>query len=81
MAALAYIVLQSTIIAAEGRDALLKRAVGSDWKGKLSPLLYLLAILTSFWSRWVAQAIYLSVALLWLVPDRRIERELASRDS
>jgi hypothetical protein len=54
----------------------LKKAVGSDWKGKLSPVLYMLAIAISFWSSWIAQAIYVLVALLWLVPDRRIEHAL-----
>jgi uncharacterized membrane protein len=77
MAAIAYWVLQQQIIAAGGSDSLLKRAIGSDWKGKLSPLLYVLAIATSFWTEWVAQAIYVAVALVWLVPDPRIERMLA----
>ena len=76
MAAIAYWLLQRVIIAAQGPASLLKRAVGSDWKGKLSPVLYLLAILATAWSPWPAQAIYVGVALLWLVPDRRIERVL-----
>jgi uncharacterized membrane protein len=76
MAGGAYWVLQQTIIAAEGESSVLKRAVGDDWKGKLSPVLYLIAIAVTFWSPWVAQAIYVSVALLWLVPDRRIEHAL-----
>jgi hypothetical protein len=54
----------------------LKRAIGSDWKGRLSPLLYVLAIVASFWVQWVAQGIYVAAALIWLVPDRRIERVL-----
>jgi hypothetical protein len=53
--------------------------VGADWKGKLSPVLYLGAIAFTFWSPWVSQAIYASAALLWLVPDRRIERALKQR--
>ncbi|MBW4049819.1 MAG: DUF1211 domain-containing protein [Proteobacteria bacterium] len=76
LAALAYWVLQRTLIAAGGGDSMLKRAIGQDWKGKLSPVLYLLAILTSRWQPWLAQSIYLAVALMWLVPDRRIERLL-----
>jgi uncharacterized membrane protein len=80
MAAIAYWVLQQTIIATEGRDSVLKRAVGSDWKGKLSPLLYLSAIASTFWVPWVAQAVYVGAALLWLVPDRRIENVLQHRD-
>jgi uncharacterized membrane protein len=75
-AAIAYWVLQQQIIAADGPDSLLKRAIGSDWKGKLSPLLYVLAIVASFWVQWVAQGIYVAAALIWLVPDRRIERVL-----
>jgi uncharacterized membrane protein len=78
LAAIAYVVLQRTIIRAQGPDSLLARAVGSDWKGKLSPLLYLAAILLSFRARWLSQAIYVVVALIWLVPDRRIERVLSS---
>ncbi len=79
MAAIAYWILQQVIITAEGPHSLLKRAIGSDWKGKLSPTLYLIAIVTSGWSRWTAQAIYVLVALIWLVPDRRIERALRDR--
>lgn len=79
MAGGAYWVLQQTIIASEGESSLLKRAVGDDWKGKLSPVLYMIAIAVTFWSPWVAQAIYVSVALLWLVPDRRIEHALKDR--
>ncbi len=79
MAAIAYLMLQQIIIAAQGPDSLLKRAVGGDWKGKLSAVLYVLAILTTAWSPWLAQAIYVGVALLWLVPDRRIERVLHER--
>jgi uncharacterized membrane protein len=83
MAACAYWILQQTIIAAEGPDSMLKRAVGSDWKGKLPPLFYIVAVAASFRAHWIAQAIYVFVALIWLVPDRRIERALdavASRE-
>ena len=79
MAGGAYWVLQQAIIASEGEKSMLKRAVGNDWKGKLSPVLYMIAIAVTFWSPWVAQAIYVSVALLWLVPDRRIEHALKDR--
>ena len=74
MAAIAYFLLQARIIAADGPDSALRRAVGRDWKGKLSPLLYLVAIGSAFIVHWLAQAIYVAVALMWLVPDRRIER-------
>ena len=80
MAAIAYVILQQRIIAAEGSDSLLRKAIGSDWKGKLSPVMYLAAIALSFVSHWIAQAIYAAVALMWLVPDRRIERALAGGD-
>ncbi len=76
MAAGAYWILEQAIIASEGPTSLLKKAVGRDWKGKLSPLLYVIGIAANFWSTWLAQAAYVSVALIWLVPDRRIERAL-----
>ena len=79
MAAIAYFILQQLIIASQGHDSLLKKAIGSDWKGKLSPVLYIVAIPASFWWHWVAQGIYVLVALIWLIPDRRIERMLASQ--
>jgi uncharacterized membrane protein len=75
MAACAYWLLQQAIIAT-GDSSLLKRAVGRDWKGKLSPLFYLAAIVSTLWVSWVAQILYVAVALLWLVPDRRIEHAL-----
>ena len=76
MAAVAYFVLQHAIITSQGVDSLLARAVGRDLKGKLSPVLYGTAILTSFYEPWIAGGIYVFVALMWLVPDRRIERIL-----
>jgi uncharacterized membrane protein len=77
MAGLAYLILQQRIIAAEGERSLVKRAIGADWKGKLSPLLYALAIGLAFVSPWMSLAIYAAVAIMWVVPDRRIERVLA----
>ncbi len=77
MAAIAYILLQYLIIDSQGTNSLLKRAVGSDWKGKSSPLIYLIATLSTFWSPWLAQVLYVLVALLWLVPDRRIENVMS----
>jgi TMEM175 potassium channel family protein len=78
MAAIAYWILQQRIIASQGEGSLLRRAVGRDWKGKLSPVLYLVAIPMAFWSQWVAQGLYVFVALIWLVPDRRIENVLGA---
>ena len=76
MAAIAYWILQQRIIASQGEGSLLRRAIGSDWKGKLSPVLYLAAIAFAFRASWLSQAIYVAVALMWLVPDRRIEGAL-----
>ena len=76
MAAIAYYILQQTIIAGQGRESLLAKAVGKDIKGKISPILYVLGILASLIYQPLAHAIYVFVALIWLVPDRRIERAL-----
>jgi len=73
-AALAYRLLQRTIIGHQGEASVLARALGRDRKGLVSPLFYAAAIPASFWAPWIAGAIYVGVALLWLVPDRRIER-------
>ena len=79
MAAVAYWTLQQSIIRAEGRASVLGRTVGSDWKGKVSPLLYLVAIAVAPWLSWLSLVIYVSAAILWLVPDRRIENVLQKR--
>jgi uncharacterized membrane protein len=75
-AAVAYYVLQSAIIADQGPGSKLAAAVGKDLKGKVSPLLYLAAIPLAFVREWLADAIFVAVALLWLVPDRRIESRM-----
>ena len=77
MAALAYYLLQQVIIASQGPSSQLKRAVGRDRKGKLSPLFYLTAIAFSHSLKYVSLALYVAVALLWLIPDRRIERAVS----
>ena len=76
MAALAYWLLQKALIAADGGDSRLKHALGHDWKGRLSPVFYLAGIAASFWQEGLALALYVGVALLWLVPVRRIENTL-----
>ncbi len=78
LAAIAYFILQTTLISAQpdGSQSQLALALGKDWKGKLSPILYAIAIAASFIHPWIAGGIYVLVALIWLVPDRRIEREL-----
>ena len=78
MAAIAFYLLQRSILASEGSNSVLARAIGRDWKGRLSPALYLLAILASCWEPAVAQLLYVTVALIWLKPDSRIERALTS---
>jgi uncharacterized membrane protein len=76
MAAMAYWILQRVIIHAQGRDSVLERAIGRDWKGSVSPLLYIGAVVIAPFAPSVAGAIYVLVAVIWLVPDRRIERVL-----
>ena len=78
-AGIAYLILQQAIIASQGPESRLKAVIGSDWKGTLSPVVYVLGIISTFLWSWVAQALYVAVALLWLVPDRRIEK-LLQRD-
>jgi uncharacterized membrane protein len=73
-AAIAYVLLQQTIIAAQGERSMLRQAVGGDWKGKVSPALYVFGIGLTFVNPWLGQALYVLVALIWLVPDQRIER-------
>ncbi|HET7651243.1 MAG TPA: TMEM175 family protein [Gammaproteobacteria bacterium] len=79
MAAIAYWILQRTIIVSQGAGSLLAHAVGRDLKGKLSPIIYALAMPLAFFSAWGSQLLYVVVALMWLIPDRRIERALSER--
>jgi uncharacterized membrane protein len=81
MSGVAYLILQQRIIDSQGEDSLLKKAVGSDWKGRLSPVLYLVAILLAFLWSWLSMAVYVFVALMWVVPDRRIERILTGTET
>jgi uncharacterized membrane protein len=79
-AGIAYWLLEQAIIALEGADSTLALAVGRDWKGGFSLALYVAAIASTAWQTWVAQAIYALAALLWVVPDRRIEHVLSKRE-
>jgi uncharacterized membrane protein len=79
MAAVAYFILQRVIIASQGRHSLLAAAIGRDLKGKISPVIYAVAIPLAFVRPWAAGGMYALVALIWLVPDRRIERALEAR--
>ena len=74
MAALAYMILQRSIVSHHGEGSLLAIAIGRDWKGKLSPTAYVAGIGLAFVNRWLANLLYVAVALVWIVPDRRIER-------
>ena len=78
LSAIAYTILVRMIIAAQGPASRLKAAIGSDTKGYVSLMLYATAIPTAFLNRWIAYAIYVTVALIWLVPDRRIEKRAGS---
>jgi uncharacterized membrane protein len=73
MAAIAYFILQNQIIKTQGTNSLLARAIGNDLKGKMSPILYFLAIGSNFVSQWISGSLYVLVALIWLIPDKRIE--------
>lgn len=79
LSAVAYFVLQRVIIMSEGKNSVLAKAIGNDLKGIASAVLYLIGILCSFYSEWFSGAAYLSVALLWLVPDKRIEKVFTSK--
>ena len=80
MAAIAYFILEKLIIRQQGKDSLLAAAVGNGWKEILSPLCYFAAIPLAFVSAWISHALFVFVAILWLVPDRRIERKLQARE-
>ena len=81
MAAIAYYWLEQTIIASQGRDSILRQAVGRDWKAIVAPILYVAAILIAITSHWASKSLYVLVALMWLVPDQRIEKALARREA
>ena len=78
MAGVAWLILQKAIVRVNGPDSELARAIGADVKGKSSAVLYAVAVAAAFAAPWVAEAIYVGVAVLWLIPDRRIERQVAS---
>jgi len=79
MAAIAYLILQWQIICIDRQQSFLKIAIGSDTKGKLSPILYLIAIVFAFWYPKISQWLYVLVALIWLVPDKRIESAIQKK--
>jgi uncharacterized membrane protein len=79
MPAIAYYLLQKAILRTQGSESLLANALGADIKGKISPVLYAAAILLAFVSPWISMAIYVMVAVMWLIPDRRIENVLREK--
>lgn len=80
MAAVAFYVLQTLIVRSQGENSLLAKAIGSDLKGKMSLVIYLLAIGSNFASQWISGSLYILVALIWLIPDKRIEIILRSEN-
>lgn len=80
MATIAYYVLQRAIIAKQGRDSILALAIGKHWKGKLSPVLYFIAIPIAFVKPWLSCVLYAAAAIIWLIPERRIEHALAKSE-
>ncbi len=74
MAGIAYYILQTLILINHGKDSRLAKAIGSDFKGKASPILYVIAIASTLYSQWIAGGLYILVALMWLIPDKRIEK-------
>lgn len=77
MSAVAYFILQTAILWEHGKNSVLAKAIGKDRKGKISVVLYAIAVLTTPYHEWAAEAIYALVALMWLVPDKRIEKMLS----
>ena len=80
MTAIGYLWTQARIIAINGKESVVATAIGGDWKGKISLASYASAIVLAFVSPWLGGALYVGIALLWLIPDRRIEKELSRRD-
>lgn len=76
MAAIAYYILQFQLIKSHGTDSVLAKAVGKDIKGKLSPILYIVGIVFSWINTWISGAIFILVAFIWLIPDKRIEKTI-----
>lgn len=80
LSSIAYFILQRIIIVSEGSDSIIAKAIGKDVKGNASSVLYLIGIVFSFYNEWISGAAYITVALLWLIPDKRIEKAFASKN-
>lgn len=80
LSAISYVILQYTIMCSEGDDSALRKVLKKDFKGKISLVLYVIGIVTAFYNQWISGAAYFIVAMLWLIPDKRIERVFASNE-
>lgn len=80
LSAVAYFILERIIMISEGKNSVLAKAIGFDVKGIISTVLYILGIITSFYSEWISGAAYFAVAMLWLIPDKRIEKVFYYKD-
>lgn len=80
LSSVAYFILQRIIIVSEGKNSIIAKAIGKDVKGNASSVLYIIGIVFSFYSEWISGAAYFIVAMLWLIPDKRIERVFASKE-
>ncbi|MTH18237.1 TMEM175 family protein [Flavobacterium sp. LC2016-01] len=80
LCAISYVILQYVIMCSEGEDSVLRKALNRDLKGKASAVLYIIGIASSFYSEWISGAAYFIVAMLWLIPDKRIERAFYSNE-
>lgn len=80
LSAVSYVILQYTIMCNEGNDSALRRVLKKDFKGKISLILYVIGIVAAFYNQWISGAAYFIVAMLWLIPDKRIERVFASNE-
>ena len=80
MAGISYLVLQRSIIAADGENSALKKAIGNDWKGKVTSGLIVLAVISSFFLTYLSLIIYILITIIWMVPDKRIEKILSTGD-
>ena len=80
LSAIAYVILQKTVLDVEGKDSVLAKALAKDFKGKASVVLYTVGIVTSFYNEWISGAAYFIVAMSWLIPDKRIEKIFVSKE-
>jgi uncharacterized membrane protein len=80
MCGIAYYFLVHSLIQLHGKDSLIATSIGKDFKGKISVAIYLVGILVSFYNSWISFLLYCCVALIWIIPDRRIEKRIIAND-